>query len=268
MHQKQKDIQKRFEGFLQTPNLWKKNTVFGLHQFELSNKISKISIEINEKLRLGKYIEYFVFYQLRQQNYNLLLQNTQIQSDKITIGELDCIASKNAQLIHLEIIYKFYLYDVTLGATEIEHCIGPNRKDSLVEKLNKLKAKQLPLIYSKACKPYLDQINISSTYITQNVCFKAQLFLPFDTEHELHLLNKGCVSGYYIHFSKLHVFKGCKFFVPIKKDWIVVPHLHVNWLTFDDFNEVAKNYYQKKYSPLCWVKQQNGEIIKLFVVWW
>jgi len=50
--------------------------------------------------------------------------------------------------IHLEIQFKFYLYDAALGTTEIDHCIGPMRKDSLNEKLSKLKEKQLPLLYA------------------------------------------------------------------------------------------------------------------------
>ena len=35
MHQKSKDIQKRYEGFLQTPTLWKNCDVFDLRQFEI-----------------------------------------------------------------------------------------------------------------------------------------------------------------------------------------------------------------------------------------
>ena len=60
MHQKTKDIQKRYDGFLQTNCLWKSNVIFDLHQFEIEEKSSKININIDEKLRLGKYIERFV----------------------------------------------------------------------------------------------------------------------------------------------------------------------------------------------------------------
>jgi hypothetical protein len=53
MHQKTKDIQKRYDGFLQTSCLWKNDAVYELNHFEITEKSSKINIEIDEKLRLG-----------------------------------------------------------------------------------------------------------------------------------------------------------------------------------------------------------------------
>ena len=67
------------------------------------------------------------------------MKNYQIQNKKTTVGELDFILQKNHSPIHLEVIYKFYLYDDTFGNSEIEHWIGPNRNDNLVKKLTKLK---------------------------------------------------------------------------------------------------------------------------------
>ena len=57
--------------------------------------------------------------------------------DKITIGEIDCLIEYLNKYIHLEIVYKFYLYDEHINTGELDHWIGPNRKDSLVFKLNK-----------------------------------------------------------------------------------------------------------------------------------
>jgi len=62
------------------------------------------------------------------------------------VGELDCLILRDKKPIHLEVIYKFYLYDASVGDTEIAHFIGPNRKDSLIEKLTKLQEKQLPIL--------------------------------------------------------------------------------------------------------------------------
>jgi len=64
---------------------------------------------------------------------------------------------ENNKPIHLEIIYKFYLYDPSIGLTQLDHWIGPNRRDSLVKKLTKLKQKQLPLLYH----PLITQLLIS-----------------------------------------------------------------------------------------------------------
>ncbi|QTD38020.1 DUF1853 family protein [Polaribacter batillariae] len=132
MHEKTTKIQNRYDGFLQTDCLWTGNTVYGFNQFKVKNKFVKIDIEMNENLRLGKYVERFVSFQISQENnIEILAENIQIQQEKRTLGELDCILLKDNKPIHLEVIYKFYLYDATTGASEIEHFIGPNRKDSL-----------------------------------------------------------------------------------------------------------------------------------------
>ena len=270
MHQKTKDIQKRYEGYLQTACLWNNHPVYTLIQFQIESKSAKIDIEIDEKLRLGKYIERFVSFELQQDSsISIIAENIQIQREKITLGELDCIINKEAKPIHLEVIYKFYLYDNSVGKTEIDHLIGPNRKDSLVEKLNKLKDKQLPLLYSNECSKYLESIDLKAPKIVQQVYFKAQLFIPFSSKNiQLEKINQDCIVGFYINRKELTQFSDCKFYIPIKKDWIVIPHKNVNWQTYVDFKENAEGYYQKKTSPLCWLKKQNGEIVKIFLVWW
>lgn len=270
MPQKTKLLQKRYEGFLQTPCLWKDHTVFDLEQFKIDKKSTQINIEIDEKIRLGKYIERLVSFQLVQENaIDILCENVQIQKEKRTLGELDCILKQENTVIHLEIIYKFYLYDAVVGNSEIEHFIGPNRKDSLLEKLTKLKEKQLPLLYSDECKTYLSSINLESSKMQQQVYFKAQLFVPFSNRKiQLRQLNTDCICGFYIHKNEIHQFVNDKFYIPNKKDWIVIPHENVNWISHTNFLPIAEEYAQKKFSPLCWMKQHNGEILKMFLVWW
>tara|TARA_R110001592_G_scaffold266_1_gene1464 strand:+ start:78 stop:890 length:813 start_codon:yes stop_codon:yes gene_type:complete len=270
MHQKTKIIQKRYEGFLQTNCLWKCKSVNELHPFEIEAVSSKINIEIDEKLRLGKYIERFVSYQLQQEeSISIICENVQIQKEKITLGELDCIILKDKKPIHLEIIYKFYLYDPSVGETEIAHFIGPNRKDSLVEKLTKLKEKQLPLLYSKECSDYLKTIDLDVDKIEQRVYFKAQLFVPLSEKNIVLIkLNQECIGGFYINKKELEQFKDCKFFIPNKKDWLIIPHKNVNWDNFHQFKEKSSEYLEREFSPLCWIKKSNGEINKLFLVWW
>lgn len=268
MHQKQKDLQKRFEGLLQTPSVWKGKDLFNLQQFYLPSIISKISININEKQRLGKYVEQLVFYQLKQNNITVLLENVQIQKNKTTLGEIDCIIQKNNSTIHLEIVYKFYLYDDKVGDNEIEHFIGPNRKDALVKKLHKLKNKQLPFLYSTESKNLLNSHNISVIDIEQQVCFKAQLFLPYTNNVTLNKLNTSCISGFYIYKYQLKEFLDCKFYLPNKKDWLITPHKNVDWQNFNIFKLNIEEYLERKFSPMVWIKQQNGELLKYFLVWW
>lgn len=254
---------------LQTENLWKHN-VFGLQHFYLNIKSTKIDIDINEKQRLGKYVEDLVFYQLEQTDgVEILAKNIQIQREKLTLGELDCLLKINGKPLHLEIVYKFYLIDESLGTKEIEQCIGPNRKDSLLQKLNKLKEKQLPLLYSNDCKPYLDEYDIEVQKVKQEVLFKAQLFLPYNKQHiQLTKLNTDCIQGFYINLKELRYFKESKFYIPSKKDWLIKPHEQVLWITYTNFSNKIKEFELRKFSPLVWIKSKNGELSKCFVVWW
>jgi hypothetical protein len=270
MQQKTKDIQNHFEGFLKTPCLWTESAVYGLKQFQIEQKSISLNKEIDDTLRLGKYIERFVSFELSQnEQIEIISENIQIQKEKITLGELDCILLKEQKAIHLEVIYKFYLYDASVGTGEIAHFIGPNRKDSLGSKLDKLKNKQLPLLYSKECQDYLKTIALNSDDIEQQIYFKAQLFVPFSKKKiQLKQLNSHCITGFYIDMEALQQFKDCTFYIPNKKDWLIVPHPNVAWQSMPSFKEDCFVIIERNFSPMCWMKHKNGCIEKFFLVWW
>ncbi|QDO94862.1 DUF1853 family protein [Formosa sediminum] len=264
-------ISKQYIGYKATPVLWKKKNSWGLTQFTLSKSdVPPFNAVVNVPLRLGKLVERFVSFDLcLQDDVDILAENIQIQENKRTLGEIDCILKQGNQYIHLEIVYKFYLYDPEVGATEYEHWIGPNRKDSLIDKLTKLKDKQLPLLYNPATIPYLDNLKIAPETIAQHVYFKAQLFVPYNTiTHVFGDLNPDCIAGVYIHFNALSHFKDSKFYMPKKLNWLCNIEMQVPWLTFFDFKEKIKPLILNKTAPLCWVKQPNGLTLKCFVVWW
>ena len=259
----------RFQGFLNTPNLWTITSKLGLQQIQLSKSRSSFSLNTNKHLRLGKLVEHFVVHELRNtSNYELLSANYQIQDGKQTIGELDCLFLKDKQPIHLEVVYKFYLYDPSKGSTILEHWIGPNRKDSLQKKLTKLKEKQLPLLYHPLTNDHLKSFGYHASDFKQQVCFKAQLFLPYGINIDIAPLNQTCIQGFYINQDQLIDFKTCKFFIPEKLDWLMDISLHINWMSFEQFNTQLQNYFEKQTAPLCWIKYPNGETIKCFVIWW
>lgn len=264
-----KNIQAQYHGYLHTPLLWE-NTVFGLKQFEFSTERETVFNEsIPENLRLGKRVERFVSSELQQnKNVTALLENVQVQNEKITVGEIDCILKQNNVPIHLEIIYKFYLFDNRVGTSEIEHWIGPNRNDDLLKKLTKLKEKQLPLLYNPLTKPLLDSLNLKASELQQAVCFKAQLFVPYQKDVEFTLLNKDCVNGFYVSISDIQQFEDCKFYIPTKTNWLLEVQTQVQWLNYTLFSEKVETITNEKTSPLCWIKFPNGNIQKFFVVWW
>lgn len=261
-----RDIQLQYEGFLNTSLLWN-DSFYGLHQLLLPQMaIAKFEGNLTENPRLGKRVESFVSHYLQRfENINVLQENIQIQYNKITIGELDCILLKDSTPIHLEIIYKFYLYDHTIGHSEIDHWIGPNRNDSLQQKVEKLRVKQLPLLFRDETKDFLD---IDFSAVQQKVLFKAQLFVPYANQNVVfEQLNSSCVCGFYIKKHELSQFSNCKFFIPTKINWLVEPHKDVDWLSFHDFKEKTSQLLLLKKSPLCWMKQPNGELYKFFLVW-
>ncbi len=260
--------QQRFLGFQNTPFLWN-NELLGLEQFKITDFSQSIDVKIEDSTRLGNYIERLVSYQLQQQkNIQIIDENIQIIHNKIILGEIDSILFKDNQPIHLEVAYKFYLYDPTVGTRFLEHWIGPNRRDSLLLKLNKIREKQFPLIYTQVCRHLLESLNLEANCIQQCTYFKAQLFIPYKQHIDFPFLNQECLTGYYIYKNQLNDFQNCKFYLPKKLDWIISPHERVDWLNFDKTKIRIQEFHNKKSAPLCWVKQANGEILKLFVVWW
>ncbi|MFB9052187.1 DUF1853 family protein [Formosa undariae] len=262
----------QYLGYLNTPVLWKNENSWGMQQFIMpTSTTASIDINIEPKLRLGKRVERFVSFELsKQKNIQILSENTQIQNHKITLGEIDCILKQDEICIHLEIVYKFYVYDPEVGTTEYDHWIGPNRKDSLVDKLLKLKAKQLPLLYRSETENYLETtLNISAIDLLQQVYFKAQLFVPYN-DNNIHFeeLNPDCVKGFYISHNELKQFEDCKFYMPEKADWLCDVQTQIPWLTFSMFNDVLQPLIGNKTAPLCWIKYPNGLTDKCFVVWW
>lgn len=266
-----KDIQLQYQGFLSTPLLWKSDIIFGIKQFEIP-EVDAIAFNesLPKNLRLGKRVERYTSHLFKQhKDINVLAENVQIQNKKITVGEIDCIVEKKEQPIHIEIVYKFYLYDNTVGSSELAHWVGPNKNDNLFKKLTKLKEKQLPLLFKPQTKSLLKKLDLIGLNILQQVYFKAQLFLPYNFNlNRYTLVNKECIAGFYIKYNELQQFENCKFFIPSKVNWLQEVQTQINWQNFTQFSNKLEPMIQNKTSPLCWIKYPNGEVQKFFVVWW
>ncbi|BAO77306.1 DUF1853 family protein [Winogradskyella sp. PG-2] len=262
----------RYKGYLATPPLWKDNDVSQYNQVILSDN-SEI-IDNSDKFknkRLGKLVEEFVNHQIKQESaYTWICNNLQIQEGKQTVGEIDALYYFKDLPIHIEIVYKFYLYDtLKTYKSPLAYWIGPNRKDSLLYKLDKLHNKQLPLLHHKSTKAYLDNYNLKAKTIAQKLCFKAQLFLPHNNlSIDIKPLNPGCIIGYHITFNKIEVLKNYEFYFPEKLDWLVIPHLNVNWISYNLAIELIKNKINDRRSPLVWIKNNKDNLYKYFITFW
>ena len=220
----------------------------------------------------------FEAYLKHSKNYKLLTANLQIHTstslsnrkEKETIGELDYIVRKlkTNEVVHIELACKFYLYDVDAGVSEEEKWIGPNRKDSLHEKLEKIKLKQFPLINTRETIQKLKSLDIELP-TSQELCLKAFLFIPKKMDINIFPDNyKNCIVGHWIkQVDFINEDGNALYAIPDKKEWLFPYEQITNWLSISEIElEIQKQILDRK-SPLIYKKISN-EIERFFVVWW
>lgn len=271
----------QLQGFIETPLLWKNKDLFDLEQFEIPSFILPEDLNIEEELPslnsnfvLGKRMErYFELLLKFSEGWQILEKNVQIQKDKITIGELDFLlknSSSAGKIFHVELVYKFYVYDPSLKK-ETSRWIGPNRNDSLLQKISKLKQQQFPLLFNPATQYKLKYLSLSRESIKQEVCFKAQLFVPKEMiNNKFSGINEDCICGYWIRMEMFssEEFRSFKYAFPIKQDWPVSPGNNKDWISYSEVKEKIQEAHLNKKSPLIWVKKGDLMFEKFFVVWW
>jgi len=265
-------LEYQYKGVREQPNLWKDASFFDYPQIELSfsTNIDLQSIDTSKHYRLGKLVE--VFYQKNiesQDNCILLASNIQIQIDKHqTIGELDYIVNTTTGIKHIELTYKFYLYK-TDEIYEIDRWVGPNLKDSLVKKLNKLKEKQFPLLNHPVSRETLINKKFDLKDIQQNVHFKAQLYVPLSLKnYTFPHINNDCIVGHYISYKEIDfLFPLALYHLPEKQDWLIHPKHHKDWISFIDVKPQILEQIDLKHSPLLWIKR--AEVYeRFFITFW
>ena len=260
-----KNLEEQFLGFYNTPSLFNEN-IYGIENFEFDkielNAIDFTSLQITEKIPLGKRIErFFEFYIMNSNRYDMILNNIQIIENKNTLGEIDFILfdKKKNEFIHLELVYKFYIYDNRFPK-ELDKYVGPNRNDTLIKKLTKLKEKQFPLLFRKETTDYLKNIDIDN--IKQKLCFKANLFyFENDFNNSFELINNQCKKGLYIKyqdFIRNDVFKEYKYYMPHRFDWVSTFDIADLWVDYAEIFKMVEVYYSMKKSPLLWMKNSNS----------
>ncbi|WP_233357625.1 DUF1853 family protein [Haloflavibacter putidus] len=265
----------QYQGFIQTPELWE-NNLFELNQFKLPqiNKPDLSQLEdINPRLVLGKRAEHFFSLAIQNsKDYELLANNLQIIYNKETLGEFDFFLRNinRKQNLHVELVYKFYVYDPNFEA-EMDRWIGPNRKDSLTRKIKHLKTHQLPLLYQPETTEILENVAIDVQNLEQEVCFKANLFLPkYMQSKNIAPLNSACIVGYYLkkeEFTKKD-YGNFEYFSPKKPDWPILSESQQEWFSFTEINRQLEQLFANKKSALLWIKKSATTFERCMVVWW
>lgn len=232
-----------------------------------------IKINISKNEVLGKRAERFFEYCITNSGqYSIIAKNIQIFKDKTTIGELDFLLKdlhKN-KVIHVELVYKFYLLDPAIHG-ELQQWTGPNRKDSLFQKIQKLIHKQFPLLYQEETLAILQKTQIDPYTIEQQVCYLANLFVPLSLKKTTFpYINNQCIVGYWIPIKAFTLIEygSYQFYIPQKKDWVIAPKHCDTWFSFKDIIEPIEVLLSQKKSPLLWMKSNEDFYQRFFIVWW
>lgn len=203
--------------------------------------------------------------------YDLIVANIQIQGNDRTLGELDYIVfdQQKERTLHIELACKFYLYDSAILNEQEARWIGPNRKDTLREKLDKLVHRQFPLLYNDRTKLRLREFGISDQLIEQQLCLKAFLFTPKGYPNDKFSENfRNCISGYWISFSEfIYEDKEALYAVPTKKEWLVPLEKFEKWQVFSEVRTIVEVSITNQKSPLIY-KKLSRKVERFFVVWW
>jgi hypothetical protein len=210
---------------------------------------------------------------LKQSNeFESVAENIQVIHNKQTLGEFDFIVRRiaNQQLIHVELVYKFYLFDPSVVGSEIEHWIGPNRGDQLDFKLEKLSAHQFPLLHHEAARETFDSLKINPSNIEQQVLFLANLFVPMDQQTHFEKVNPSAIEGRWMNASTWEKTSDSnhQFAIPEKRDWFAKALTDVEWFTKAEMLEKIHAKHLQKQSPLIYSRDENGNQRRDFVVWW
>jgi hypothetical protein len=244
---------------------------FDLSKLDLGKGVNQhLEFQLPSNLRLGHLAEK-IFSKIiaESSNYRVLYENIQLIEDKKTIGEIDFIIEEvsSNQATHVELAYKFYLYDPTISEEPLKNWIGPNRNDSLNEKLEKLKSKQLPLLYHPCAKDRLNNMVIEEA--TQAICLLVSLFIPYEYKASFTPVYEKAIKGYYVSLETLSNLDNSEksYHVPSKVEWGMDPSGNEVWANFKGVEESIVASVEGQQAPLCWMKD-GGVYSTFFIVWW
>lgn len=265
----------QYQAFIDCPQLWLKDQAPFLLFDIPEEKKTALKVTSNSYVVFGKRMETFFSHTIKQSDrFEMIAENLQIISNKTTLGEIDFLIKDldNDQLIHVELACKFYLYDPKRTGTVLSHWVGPNQNDFLDKKVEKLKSKQMPLLYSEECKTellkYFTPEEIPT--IVQAVCFPANLYLPHQSKIDNLEINPGCIVGSWIGIKDFMQtdFSNSLFNLPEKQSWLLSPATSQAWFSFNEALQQIQQLHSQKKSPLVWVKDESGNYLRMFVVWW
>ena len=160
-------------------------------------------IQKNNHKLLGSYFEcLWQYYLLNGPNVSLYADHIQVNNQKQTLGELDVLAEINHKPHHIELAVKFYLQSPNSTGSEQDHWVGPQSRDRLDIKIDKLMQKQFPFLHHEATVNHLKDLKLSHNY-QQALALKGYLFSQYKMPYTLpEACSTGLCMGNWIHASQ------------------------------------------------------------------
>lgn len=223
------------------------------------------------RLVLGKRAELFLKQAILQsKDYDLLASGIQLIAEGITHGELDFLLYSHVEnrFVHVELAYKLYLFDES-ASEDLGNWVGPNKRDSLKLKLEKLKNFQFPKLYSPIAKKSLASLSIDPIQVVQKLYMPMQLYIPFGSGMELTCMQTS-PEGEWLSIDRFRKenWDGYLFFIPEKQDWFVNPTYGEVWFELADVMPQITEIIALRRSPMIWIIVPSGIRKKLFITYW
>jgi hypothetical protein len=280
MHSKEVFLKEQYKGFCETPSLFL-GEAFNLPNsfptpYTTVENFDKIKSELQKQDYLGKRMEYFFHSWVNQhKTYQLIAHSIQIKEEKTTIGELDFLVREveTNKILHIELVYKCYIWDASLSQNLEEALVGPNYKDYFKWKTNKLVNHQFPLLkHPKTTEKLLELIpSVEIHKIEQRTCFKAQVFVPPNQQPNEKWLNPQSIVGNWLNLDefKNKDWSGCTFHIPFKFLWpcsIAEIAPCVDWISYEEILPIVSERLSGGRAPMLWVKKNINEYQKYFIL--
>ncbi len=126
--------------------------------------------------RLGRRFELIWGWALgRLPGWQVIAEEIQVQDNKRTLGALDLLAQHHERVVHLELAVKFYLCRRGQSGKQASDWVGPNKRDRLDLRLDRMRTHQLPMGQRPATHAMLHRLGLprpdTSLAVLRGVCF-------------------------------------------------------------------------------------------------
>jgi hypothetical protein len=172
------------------------------------------------------------------------------------------------EYIHVEVACKFYLLDDSIESAFEGKWIGSNRKDTLLDKLNKLRNKQFPLLHRPELVPFLESLKLEASHFKQQQCILSSFYIPLEMDsNSLPLPYQKCIVGRWLLFKNFEMNPNHTYAIPSKKEWLL-PNSDIDISLSSEAALVIITASISEKRAVQVYEDCDGEVKKFFIVWW